>query len=124
MKGFWRHRVNGWIALLALATQLILSFGHVHDHGHQPGGHQAASAARTCEGKASAPCPAPDDDEQHCSICWTFAIAGSLVLTAPVALEAPSLEAARLQPAMVTRQLSDTGTVQFQARAPPYPSLG
>ena len=27
MQGFWRHRVNGWIALLALAAQLILSFG-------------------------------------------------------------------------------------------------
>jgi hypothetical protein len=120
MQAFWRHRVNGWLALLALATQLVLSFGHVHNHGAP----QAAAAAHACEGKASAPCPAPNDDEQHCSICWTVAIAGSLVLTAPAALEAPSVEAVPLEPATVTGQLRDAGTVQFQARAPPSPSIG
>ncbi len=120
MRSFRQHWVYGWLALLALATQLILSFGHVHVHG----AHRAASAAHPCQGKASPPCPAPNDDEQHCSICWTIAIAGSLVLTAPAALEAPSVEAAPLQPAIVTGQLRDTGTVQFQARAPPSPSIG
>jgi hypothetical protein len=105
------------LALFALATQLVVSFGHVHLHEpHAPG---AASPA-ACDAKATAPCPAhDDDDERHCSICWTIAIAGSVVLSAPPVLEVPPVAAAPPLAPIVIGQFQDNTTVHFQARAPP-----
>jgi hypothetical protein len=108
------------LALFALATQLVLSFGHVHLHEpHAP----AAASATSCDAKTPAPCPAHDDDhEQHCSICWTIALAGSLVLAAPPLLEVPRLTVAPRKAPIVIGQFQDNATVHFQARGPP-PSI-
>jgi hypothetical protein len=115
-----RRQIFGRLALFALATQLVLSFGHVHLHAtHAP----AASSPAAGDAKAPAPCPAHDDDEQHCSICWTIAIAGSGVLSAPSVLDAPRVPATAPRPPIAVGQLGDNGTVKFQARGPPTPSI-
>jgi hypothetical protein len=117
----FRREIFGKLALLALATQLVLSFGHVHLHEqHTP----AATSPASCDNKTPAPANAPgpahdDDDEQHCSICWTIAIAGSIVLAAPPVLEVPRVTLAPPRPPIVVGQLGETSTVKFQARGPP-----
>ena len=115
-----RREVFCQLALFALATQLVLSFGHVHLHEpHTP----AAVSPASCDGKASASCPAhDDDDEQHCSICWTIAIAGSVVFSTPPVLEVPRIAVAPPKAPIVIGQFQDNATVHFQARAPP-PSI-
>jgi hypothetical protein len=115
MQDLRKHRLFGRLALIALAIQLILSFGHVHDHF----AHHTALAPHAGQGKVSAPSPAQDDDEQHCSICWTMALSGALVLSAPIAVAPPFVAVASTQPPMVLGQLGESGTVHFQARAPP-----
>jgi hypothetical protein len=116
-----RREIFGKLALFALATQLVLSFGHVHLHGpHAP----AAASPASCDAKAPAPanssCPAHDDDgEQHCSICWTISIAGSIVLAAPAVLQVPRVTLVAPRPPIIVGQLGDASTVKFQARGPP-----
>jgi hypothetical protein len=115
MRAFRQNRTSRQLALLALATQLILSFGHVHDHS----GHVSLTASpNACTGQRQAPCPAQDDDHL-CSICWTISIAGSLVLPGPVALDIPLLEPSAVRPPVVATGPAQTSTIQFQARAPP-----
>jgi hypothetical protein len=113
-----RRQIFGRLALFALATQLVLSFGHVHVHASHP--PEAASPA-ACDAKAPAPCPAHDgnDDDHHCSICWTIAIAGSVVPSVPPILEDPRLAVAPPKAPIVIGQFQDNASVQFQARGPP-----
>jgi hypothetical protein len=112
-----RREIFCRLALFALATQLVVSFGHVHLHEpHAP----AAASPASCDAKAPASCPAhDDDDEQHCSICWTIAIAGSVVLSAPPVLDVPRVAVAPPVVPIVIGQFRDNATVHFQARAPP-----
>jgi hypothetical protein len=114
-----RREIFGRLALFALATQLVLSFGHVHLH--EP--HAPAASPVSCDAKTQAPsktpCPAHDDDDEHCSICWTIAIAGSIVLAAPPVLEIPRVTVVSPRPPIVVGQLAEASTVKFQARGPP-----
>ena len=75
---FLRRRSNHTIvALLAVAMQaaLALSYGHIHAHGHLPGGTQAwaksvaAMACRAMVRPAGCPKPSPHD-EAECAACW------------------------------------------------------
>ena len=119
-----RREIFGRLALFALATQLVLSFGHVHLHEpHAPATAAPVSCDANAPTPANTPCPAhDDDDEQHCSICWTIAIAGSIVVAAPPVLEVPRVTLVPPRPPITVGQLSDVSTVKFQARAPP-PSI-
>ncbi len=48
-----RREIFGKLALFALATQLVLSFGHVHLHGpHTP----AAASPASCDAESAGPC--------------------------------------------------------------------
>jgi hypothetical protein len=118
MQVFRREQKLAWLALFALATQLVCSFGHVHAHSAQRVAHSALPAS--CVSGTHAGCPSHDnDDEAHCSICWTISIAGSLVVPAPVALVVPMHEAQSVAPQPSKGTLGGNGSVCFQARAPP-----
>jgi hypothetical protein len=120
LRFFRRERRVVWLALFALASQLVLSFGHhVHVHAALLTAHAAAPGS--CSSSAQAQCPAHDDeDETRCSICWTISIAGSLVVPAPAALLVPSCDAEIVDPQPLMAIFSDDETVYFQARAPPH----
>jgi len=118
MRFLRREQRLSWLALFALVTQLMLSFGHVHVHAAQRAAHAAAPGA--CVPGTHAQCPShDDDDEAHCSICWTISIAGSLVVPAPAALVIPLGETESVDPQPSMGTFADNETVHFQARAPP-----
>ena len=99
--------------------QLALSFGHVHAHGNLTVAGTATPSS--CASSGSAKCPSHDnDDEAHCSICWTLSIAGSLIVAAPVALLVPSFETATVIPLPVQAFLANDASLQFQPRGPPH----
>jgi hypothetical protein len=117
MRLFRRNRNLAWFALFALAAQLTLTFGHVH---LQAAKHNADTAAlASCVAKTQAPCPAQDDDEDHCALCWTISIAGTLVVPAAPVMDLPSRERLRVEPPLSVGSLWRNETAQFQARAPP-----
>jgi len=116
---FFRHRPRlGCLALLALAMQLVGSFGHFHA---PRAGHEAA--ALTCRTffrpAPEQPCTPSLPDDKCCVICWTIMLAGSLVVHEAPALALPALAAGSVLPDCARRLAARVPTAAFQARGPP-----
>jgi hypothetical protein len=69
-----RSRRGSYLALFALAFQLVVSFGHVHLDGGAPG--RASIVAKAVVDPASKHSPAVAHD--HCPICALIHLAGTL----------------------------------------------
>jgi hypothetical protein len=120
MHWFRRHsRFGSGAAILALAIQLILSFGHIH-----LGGIQGSSAVLSSSSQLQP--NTPDDDDQgtaghvFCAICVALNLTSSSVLPT-VALPATPVDhphkwVADLHPAQVSYRVH----FLFQPRAPPH----
>src|ERR1700730_1525629 len=83
-----RLKLGSYIALLALAFQLVISFGHVHLDGID------AQASTTIEATDSAvPAPADHDRSEgadhYCAICAVMHLAGAVALAAPPSIPLP-----------------------------------
>jgi hypothetical protein len=119
MRFFGRCRIPAWIALLALAVQLGLSFGHVHAAGEDEyRAHGLALGA--CRASAEHPCPrSPAHHHDSCAICWAMMIAGSLVHPAPPALPVLYASSDTNQPDGGLLPAPAKVAVNFQARGPP-----
>jgi hypothetical protein len=94
------RRFGAWLALLALALQLGLSIGHVHEIGLDRGRAAGLSWAKPIIGLGQKGSPvenpaAPADDQ--CPICFGLAVSGTFVLTAALCvILAIAFETARL----------------------------
>jgi hypothetical protein len=119
-------RSHAWLALFALAMQLVVSFGHMHrgDLGVASSSAGIAVASQLKSDLTSSPAVPADHDrnsapDDFCPICASISLAAALIM--PLA---PRLDAA-LHEGRV--QLSDASTsrhssqiqLSFQARAPP-----
>lgn len=119
------------LALLALALQFGLSFGHFHVGAAQaalaiqsPATPADISPATPDAVEQSAPLPASHDDSDHhpsenCALCAIIALASTVLSATPPVLRLPQAEAFLY---LVTEadfaDLSPVG-VAFQPRAPP-----
>jgi hypothetical protein len=114
---WFRHRSGSWLALIALAIQLYVSFGHVHGIGtNEP----AAAQSRTVLNHQS---PAPDQggdhDDDYCAICAVMAL-----LSTSQTASAPTV-ALLIAPASFVRwhvaaiEWSESPRTSFRSRAPP-----
>ena len=79
-----RSRWGSYLALFALAFQLVVSFGHVHLEGGAPTAGHSSIVAKAAVDPASKQAPAVADD--HCPICALIHLAGTLTPS-----EAPTL---------------------------------
>jgi hypothetical protein len=106
-----QKRLGAWLALVALALQLGLSFGHVH---HQAVGH----AAETAAGEPGGGEPEHGDNDY----CPVFAIlsllAGAQTGSDPV-IPAPALFATKAIFAGTEADRAATQQTAFRSRAPP-----
>ena len=116
MHWFRTHIRNGsTLALIALALQMVLAFGHFH------AGHALAAPHGTSI--EHAPPPEPDQPQphaaEHCDICAVLSIAGTMLAASPPALRLPPVA----DPVRVTvrTDMRDLATIEvaFQPRAPP-----
>lgn len=125
-------RDSAWLALIALALQLALSFGHVH--GLVP---RAASSFVTLDrtsGDSAGPArqaqlradqaPVDRDDGQPqpadaCVICAVMAMAQALLLSPAPILDLPEAIAFRPVPTEASLAVIAATAAAFQARAPP-----
>jgi hypothetical protein len=110
------RRLCGALALLALAVQLALSFGHVHvrDFAGIPGtpvAHAQVSAPGGPDGRVS--------DDNYCLVCATVALSGTLFLPTSPFVFPPSnlIHASIWYPVPDQRDRFDR--TLFSARAPP-----
>lgn len=112
-----RQQCCSWVALVAVAAQLVLSFGHVH--GLTTGGPTAVAAISAGSGSPPQPTGGEQHDDDYCAICAVQALLSSAqtasapalpVVEAPAAIEiAFSVETVRINRLLAA----------FRSRAPP-----
>jgi hypothetical protein len=126
MHWFRSHSSLGsWLALLALACQLVVSSGHVHlDRGAPVSGHlsvllgtDASSGAKNDSRPASDETPALADD--YCAVCALIHLAGTMLAAEPPSLPLPAVFGRTRSEAVVEFGLTTPHRALFAARAPP-----
>lgn len=117
MRHLRRRNDLGCLALLALAMQLVLSFGHTHAP-RAPDANLALACRTFFNPPADQGCP-PLKKHDDCALCWTVAAAGTLVLPDPPALVVPnSSSESRLLEGSRALAL-EIAAAAFDARGPP-----
>lgn len=122
--GWIRPRIGtgAWLALIALAMQFVLAFGHNH-FGHH--GDGLSAAAKLVAGYSSSPPAGPDRDDgdglaaDGCAICATLALAATAVAAAPPLLALPTPVTISQQPSPLAAVPTTASTAAFRSRAPP-----
>jgi hypothetical protein len=113
-----------WLALFALACQLLISFGHVHLG--KAGGHPDVStvAANTGDNSASVPPSLPHKNpaglaDDFCAICASISLASTLVVPTSPAVVPPIPFVKDLSWSFAAAELPSFDHYFFNARAPP-----
>jgi hypothetical protein len=122
----WVHvhkRRGAFIALAALALQIVLSFGHVHLDGVRPAAAHGAVAVphKSVLAQASRQLPAqnPGDDDDYCAICASIYLASTSLTSQAPPLPVP-LGFQTIEHSFGTdRGIVAPRRVAFRSRAPP-----
>ena len=118
MNWFRKHVKSGSrLALLALAIQFALSFGHFHGEMLR-----AAPVLQAALADAGVQSPADHDTDRHisdCAICAVLSLANSFLFATPPLLELP--QAVELLHLTIGAEFAHLGSLHtaFQSRAPP-----
>jgi hypothetical protein len=118
-----RLKWGACLALLALAFQLAVSFGHVHlDHIAPVAVDATAVATQGSDADLTAP-PKPagreDVADDLCAICTLIHLAGALTPAETPPLPLPRMFGAVQRATAVAFDLTAAPGVRFRARAPP-----
>ena len=112
------RRYGSWLALAAMALQLVLSFGHVHVHGANE--TPAIKVAGThAPGAPSSPDHPANDADDYCAICAIIHLASTTFLPEPVQLPVPFVTRTVEHIDRVTTIFLTPHRSYFQSRAPP-----
>jgi hypothetical protein len=109
------------LALLALAVQFVLAFGHIHhDDIYGPARPAAAIAAAVPDGSQSLPGDQPTKHgDDYCAICATMSLLGNSFVAIAPALPLPVASHAIEQFNRVAVIFIAPRRAAFQSRAPP-----
>jgi hypothetical protein len=107
-------RFGSWLALVALVTQLALSFGHIHAEDFAPTADNPTTIGADHVGGGSS-----DSDHHDCDICATIALLATLVLSSPPTLTVSVTHSVVSHVVVETRRQVTATSRPFQARAPP-----
>lgn len=113
-----RLGVGSRLALLALALQIVLSFGHVHLGDFRHGTNGLGVAGTQPAPSAPAQHPASDADD-YCAICATIHLAATSLLPQAPQLPVPFAARPVEHATSVTTSYFSTRRAPFQSRAPP-----
>jgi hypothetical protein len=116
-----RHKHRGAVlAVIALALQIALTFGHVHLRGLAGGSHGLiAEQFRLAHVPGQLPAPHPGDDDDYCAICASIFLASSVFTASPPQLVVP-VNFQRIEHSLdVASPVLQTLRLAFRSRAPP-----
>ena len=118
-----RKRHGALLALVGLALQIALSFGHVHLNLRGSAGDSHVAIAATHHGAVAqapqAPAQSPSDDDDYCAICASIFLASTSFTPAPPALPVP-VSFQRIEHSFDNACGSaEPRRFAFQSRAPP-----
>ena len=120
MRWFYNRRFGSWLALAALALQLVVSFGHVHLDGvHRTYPALAAKRLGSPGVAAARAAPRQDADDDYCAICATIFLAANSFLPPAPQLPVPSVSRTIEHFARVAVVFIAPRRAPFQSRAPP-----
>lgn len=114
------RRFGSYLALVALALQLVLAFGHVHLEGiHR--GFPAVTAAAGAQISQSAPAQHPGNgaDDDYCAICASIYLATNSFLPQAPQLPAPPVAESIGHFSYAAAGIIAPRRAPFQSRAPP-----
>jgi hypothetical protein len=119
-----RSRLGAYLALFALAFQLVVSFGHVHLERIAPPSASAsalASAQPSADDRSAASNPAGREDlaDDWCPICTLIHLAGALVPVEMTSLPLPTVFGRLRLELAAEFDLTASHAALFRARAPP-----
>lgn len=117
--------VVAWVALFALACQLVLSFGHVHASKFSKfsGGLLTSAAVETGDGSADGLPSSPQNKPlagDFCAICANINLAGALVLPVLAVLLTPRLFTGILPWSLAVSEPDSFDHRPFSPRGPPH----
>src|SRR5271154_6820881 len=116
-----RRRHGALFALLALALQIALSFGHVHlDGAARAANHVAvASPHKIALAQASPQAPAqnPGDDDDYCAICASIFLVSTSFVSEPPKLSVPGRFERITHSISIARGIAVPRRFSFQSRA-------
>jgi hypothetical protein len=118
------HKRHGaFLALAALALQIVLSFGHVHLDGIRPAAARAVAAgphkAAVAQASGQVPAQNPGDDDDYCAICASIFLVSTSFVSEPPQLPVP-LGFERIEHSFsVLNGIIEPRRIAFQSRAPP-----
>jgi hypothetical protein len=107
----WRRRVGAWLALLALALQIGLSFGHIHHHAV---GH--ADEIATGEPSGGEP---EHGDNDYCPIFAMLSLLAGAQTGSGPAMPVPAIFATEAIFAGIKTNRAAARQTAFRSRAPP-----
>ena len=115
------HRRHGaMLALIALALQVVLAFGHVHLRGFGGSPHRViAGQASLAHPPLQAPAQIPGDDDDYCAICASIFLASSAFAPAPPQLLVPASFRRIEHYINAAQPLAEQLRLAFRSRAPP-----
>ena len=117
--GLRKRRFASWVALAALALQLVVSFGHVHLDGIGGTGHgPAVTGLSTHVSRLPASQPGHDGDD-YCPICASIYLVSSSFVPQPPPLPVPFASHAIEHFDRVAVVFIVPRRTPFQSRAPP-----
>jgi hypothetical protein len=122
MRWFRANRIlGGRLALLALAVQFIVAFGHIHrDDIYGFARTAAAIAAPVPDGGQPLPGDQPaKHGDDYCAICATMSLLGNSFVAAAPTLPLPAASHAVEQFDRVAAVFIAPRRTAFQSRAPP-----
>ena len=109
-------RFGSWLALIVLAFQLAVSFGHVHLDGVRIG---ATAVGRPTHTAQSLPAQQPGDKDDYCAICASLYLATNSFVPLPPLLPVPLLSSAIAHIDYGAAMFVAPRRLAFQSRAPP-----
>jgi hypothetical protein len=110
-------RSGAGFALVAMALQLALTFGHFHLFVTSAAQLAAKTAIAQPDGSSLPAKPRPID--QNCAVCTLIQMVGATALVAAACLLLAALFASTAFPIRVEHELAASLPLNFQARGPP-----
>lgn len=121
MRWFRKHIGQGsWLALVALAINFTLAFGHVHTLDGRDSGRPLVLALVAGDSDQSQNQPANHPDDELCPICMAVAAMGNAQASTPPAALPIELAEVRIdRPVDQLLSAPRSPRAGFQSRAPP-----
>jgi hypothetical protein len=116
-----RYRQHGaYLALLALALQIVLSFGHVDLGGIIGPTHLTlARNQNTVVTQAPQPGPPQNSGDSYCLICASIFLVSNSFVSEPPKLPVPEGFQRTIHSIRIDRGISTPWSIVFRSRAPP-----